>query len=99
MKRKGNPMKSTSWLMGLFATAMLMLIACGVEPESQVAPKEAEESAQPANLAAGDVRINALTNRVEPPAACSPVGTSEDCCPFPQGCSCTGLRFCELNGT
>jgi hypothetical protein len=99
MKRKGHTMKkNASWLMGLFALAMMVLVACGVEPAQE--PQKEDESAQPADhaTAESDVRISAFTDVVEVQAACSPVGASEACCPYPSGCSCLGIRDCLPTG-
>jgi hypothetical protein len=96
-------MKNASWMMGLFAIAMMVLVACGVEQETPSAPNEvnavnAQEERGQTEAPLSDVRISALTGEMDTLATCSPVGSSRACCPFALGCSCLGIQDCLPNG-
>ena len=78
-------MRRCHWLLGLGAS---FLIACGVTTEPAPTP---ETSTVEASLAVQ------ATSAATPAAACTP-GDDEPCCPFSQGCSCLGDRFCRANG-
>lgn len=82
------------WMLGA-----VLLFACGVESSPQATPSAsfASESAASSELASPASAAQS-PGVAQSAAVCTP-GTSQFCCPYPQGCTCPGEQFCEDDGT
>jgi hypothetical protein len=89
-------MRRSSWLLGLGAA---FLMACGVASDPASSQQELSiDQVQAAGEAPGVSSAAGVADSVTPHEACSPPGSVRDCCPFPDGCSCTGDQTCKANG-
>ncbi len=77
-----------AWILGA-----VFLFSCATEAptnEIELASEASSELAVPAELTPTGGEARTLE-------ACTPPDNRE-CCPFPQGCSCTGIQFCRPTG-
>ncbi len=80
-----------SWIVGA-----VFLFSCAVEPVASDEPTVEAEAESELVVPAALTPTGGGARTLE---ACSPPGSNRDCCPFAQGCSCTGIQFCRPNGT